>query len=395
VRNGATPGRRLRRHCQDSIATTLAEYDFATMFRRVRAVIGWSQQTLGNLVGMERRDFVELAAALTLGVAGVDVDRLTALLPAAEPTGARHVGASDVEVIEQSTAAFVRQDFATGAGPIRDLAATQLRPTLPLLGAAMTPEVRPRLYLATARLATQAGWMSFEVNQHDAARRLWLIALDIARDTDHPLGADHTVFVLYDMALQAVYLGRPEKALRPVHLGHAAAVGPHPASAATTSCLVNIQAKTHAAQGDSAACNRALGQAIEHFSAIDSATHESWADFLDEASLAAYQGNARYTLALAGRDRRAAGQAVPLLRDAVDNFGPDRARSRAIRLTDLAGAHAIAGDAVTIGRQALDAVTALQSPRAHDRLRVLNTALEPLHTSTGVTELRDQLRTIV
>lgn len=187
---------RLRRHCQDSIAAALAEYDFATMFRRVRAVAGWSQQTLGNLVGMERRDFVELAAALTLGVAGVDVDRLTALLPAAEPTGARHVGASDVEVIEQSTAAFVRQDFVTGAGPIRDLAVAQLRATLPLLGAEMTPEVRPRLYLATACLATQAGWMSFQVNQHDAARRLWLIALDIARDADHPLGADHTVFVL-------------------------------------------------------------------------------------------------------------------------------------------------------------------------------------------------------
>lgn len=83
------------------------------------------------------------------------------------------------------------------------------------------------------------------------------------------------------------------------------------------------------------------------------------------------------------------------MRDAVDNFGPDRARSRAIRLTDLAGAHAIAGDAVTIGRQALDAVAAVQSPRTYDHLRVLNTALEPLHTSTGVTELRDQLRTTV
>ncbi len=43
--------------------------------------------------------------------------------------------------------------------------------------------------------------LSFEVNQHDAARRLWMIALDIARAADHPLGTDQTVFVLYDMAL--------------------------------------------------------------------------------------------------------------------------------------------------------------------------------------------------
>ncbi|MGH3898226.1 MAG: hypothetical protein ACRDTA_08210 [Pseudonocardiaceae bacterium] len=110
--------------------------------------------------------------------------------PHADPTGTRHVGVSDVAAIEQATAAFSNQDFATGSGPVRDVAVAQLRSVLPLLDAQMTPEVRPRLYLATARLTTQAGWMSFQVNQHDAARRLWMIALDITRDTDHPLSTD-------------------------------------------------------------------------------------------------------------------------------------------------------------------------------------------------------------
>ncbi|MDQ3760702.1 MAG: hypothetical protein M3460_03125 [Actinomycetota bacterium] len=82
--------------------------------------------------------------------------------------------------------------------------------------------------------------------------------------------------------------------------------------------------------------------------------------------------------------------------DAVDHFGPDYARLRASSLAKLAGAHAIAGDidaAVTIGHQAVDAVTALHSPRTYDRLRVLNTVLEPQHTSTGVAELRARLTT--
>ncbi len=433
------------------MVAALAAYDFAVVFRRVRAVTGWSQQTLGELVGldqtriseiergkrrlrdvalvarvatglrippvllgfgdhgttvddaqkvvswMHRRDFVQHVAAVALGstaAAGLDIDRLTALLPHADPTGTRHVGASDVAVIEQATAAFSDQDFATGAGPVRDVAVAQLRSVLPLLGAQMTPEVRPRLYLATARLATQAGWMSFEVNQHEAARRLWMIALDVARDADHPLGTDQTVFVLYDMALQAVHLGRPDGALSLVHLGHAAAAGSHPVSAATTSCLANIQARAHAAKSDSAACDRALGQAVEHFSSIDPTPHESWADFLDETMLAGFQGVAHYELALADRDPRAAGRAVPLLRHAVDHLGADYARPRAFKLTDLAGAHAIAGDtdtAVTVGHQAVDAVTALNSPRAYDRLQVLNTALEPLRTSAGVAELRGRL----
>ncbi|MGH3701220.1 MAG: helix-turn-helix domain-containing protein, partial [Pseudonocardiaceae bacterium] len=438
---------------EDPVATAVSRYDFGTVFRRVRMHTGWSQQTLGDVVGLDqtrisaiergvrhlrdvalvaqvatglwipavllgfgdpgttlgqargndregsgvdRRSLIADVGALVLaGAAGLDLDRLFALLPQADPTGTRHVGAADVDVIEAATATFVEQEFATGAGPIRDVALAQLRATLPLLDAEMTPEVQPRLYLATARLATQAGYLSYQVNQHDDARQLWLIALDVARATDHPLGTDQTMFVLYDMALQAVHLGRPEEALKLVQLGHTAAIGAHPVSRATLSCLASIQAHAHAAQGNAVACDRALGQAIEQFNSIDP-THESWADFLDEASLAAYQGSAHYRLALAERDPHAAQRAVPLLRDAVDSYRPGRARSRAGALTSLAGAHAIAGDtdtAVTLGHQALDAVTALDSPRAYHWLGVLNTALEPLHASTGVTELREHLST--
>lgn len=441
---------------QDRVLAALADYDFGAVFRAVRRATGWSQQTLGELVGLDqhrvsaierdvrrmrdvarvaqvatglcippallgfgssrttvdraggdgrklvswvdRRDFVQQAASLALGITGMaalDIDRLLALLPHTDPTGTRRVGASDVAVIEQATATFASQDFATGSGPVRELAVGQLRSALPLLGAQMTAEVRPRMYLATARLATQAGWMSFQVHQDDSARRLWLIALDVLRDTDHPLATDQTVFVLYDMALQALALGRPKEALSLVHLGHTAAVNAHPVSAATLSCLATIQAQAHAAQNDPASCDQALGQALNHFTRINPA-HNPRADFLDETMLAAKQGDVYYALALASRDPRAASRAVSLLRQSVDGFRSDHGRSQAISLTELAGAHAIAGDtdtAVTIGHQAIDAVTALHSPRTYDTLRALNAALEPLHTSAGVAELRDRLTT--
>ncbi|MGH3871103.1 MAG: helix-turn-helix domain-containing protein [Pseudonocardiaceae bacterium] len=443
---------------QDRMVAALAEYDFQTVFRRIRAHTGWSQQTLAGLVGLDqsrisavergvsglrdvalvarvatalwippallgfgdhgttvgdaggqgrklvswvdRRDFVQHVAALTLGaagVAGLDVDRLTALLPHADPTGTRHVGASDVAVIEQATAAFVSQDFATGAGPIRDLAVAQLRSVLPLLGAQMAPEVRPGLYLATARLATQAGWLSFEVNQHDAARRLWMIALDVAREADHPQGSDLIVFVLYDMALQAVDLGRPQEALRLVHLAHAATTGTHPVSANTTCFLASIQARAHAAQGETVSCDRALGQAIEHFSKIDPATSPPWGAHMGDAEISGRQGVAHYMVAAAERDPQAAARAVLLLRDAVGQLGPHYARPRAFYLTHLVGAHALAGDAdtaVILGHQAVDEVTALSSPRTHHRLQILNTVLEPMHTTAGVAELRDRITAV-
>lgn len=79
--------------------------------------------------------------------------------------------------------------------------------------------------------------MSFKVNQQHDARRLWTIALEVTRTADHPLRTDQTVFVLYDLAQQALALGRPDEALSLVSLGHAAAPGPRPASASTLSCL--------------------------------------------------------------------------------------------------------------------------------------------------------------
>ncbi len=436
------------------IAAALADYDWGTVFRRVRMATQWSQQSLGELVGLDqprisliergirrlrdvalvaqvatalcipasllgfgttvstaggdeqklvrwvdRRDFVQQVATLALGAAGIaalDIDRLTALLPHADPTGTRHVGASDVAVIEQATTAFMSQDFATGAGPIRDLAVAQLRAVLPLLDAESTPEVKSRLLVATTELATMAGWMSFEVNEHEAARRLWMIGLNIARSTDHPRSNDLTAFLLDDMAQQALHLNRPDEALRLIYLGPVTATGSHPVSAATNCLLATTEARTHAAKQDTAGCDRALGQVSGHFSDIDPVTTPPLAAFIGEAAISRLQGAARYTLALANHDSRAAGQAASLLRTAVDHLGADYGRLRATALTDLAGAHAIAGDAdtaVALGHQAIDAVTALHSLRAYDRLRVLNTALQSLHTSTGVAELRERLST--
>ena len=348
---------------------------------------------------MQRRNFVGHVAGLTLGLAaGLDPERLFALLPPAEPTGTRRLGLADVEAIEQLTAAFMRQDFAHGSGLIRQAATEQVRTVLPLLTTAQIPsELRPRLMLATAYLALIAGYLSFECTQHETARRLWLIGLDIAGNTDHPQATDLTVYLLYDMALQAVHLGRVEEALGLVRVAKTAAVGRYPVSASTATMLAGIQARAHAVQGDEEACERALGEAEAHFAILDRATAPLWVAQVGEFGFTALPGAAYYTLALPHRDARAAGRAVPLLGQAVDRSGPGYARLRGLWLPDLTGAHALAGDidtAVALGHQAVDAVTAVSSPRAHERLRLLHTVLEPVRASPGVAELRDRLSTV-
>ncbi|MGH3798513.1 MAG: hypothetical protein ACRDSP_27050, partial [Pseudonocardiaceae bacterium] len=353
-----------------------------------RKVVSW----------MDRRIFVSHVAALALGakaLGGLDVDRLTALLPQAEPTGTRHVGAGDVAAIEQSAEAFSRQDFAQGSAYFRDAAVAQLHSVLPLLKAQMAPDVRPRLFLATGYLAMMAGWISFEVRQHEAARRLWTIGVDVARHTDDPQGVDLSSYLLYDMALQAVELDRPDEALRLAQIGQATALGAHQVSGSTSSALAYIQARALAAQGAAAASDRALGQVSDRFEAIDQNNLSPWGRcFVGETHLASCQGSVHHSLALATGDQKTADRSVALLRSAVQGFGPEYARVRASDLVDLAGAHAIAGDTdtvVTVGHQALEAVEVVHSPRTRDKLRSLSTVLEPMNASPGVAELRERL----
>ncbi|MCA1677179.1 MAG: hypothetical protein LC799_35035, partial [Actinobacteria bacterium] len=50
--------------------------------------------------------------------------------------------------------------------------------------AAADPAIRVRL--AAADVALLAAWCSDDVEQHDDTRRLWIVALELCRHTDHP-----------------------------------------------------------------------------------------------------------------------------------------------------------------------------------------------------------------
>src|SRR3954469_17490761 len=114
-------------------------------------------------------------------------------------------------------------------------------------------------------------WMTYDIEQHEAARRLWMIALETARRTDHPRSADLTVILLLDLAHQALHLHQVQDALRPVHAQDAlrlvqlstatATAGKSPVSASSRSYIAATQAWCHAAAGDAEPCKRALDEA--------------------------------------------------------------------------------------------------------------------------------------
>ncbi|WP_291410156.1 helix-turn-helix domain-containing protein [Actinophytocola sp.] len=427
----------------------LASYDFGTVFRAVRLQAKLSQEELGFLIGLhqprvsavergehqlrdiavvariaaalgipvallgfhsspagsvngeevswvDRRDFFGAVAAITLD-AGVhpELERLETLLPVrSDPPPPRRIGAADVEAIQETTAAFRLSDYRHGGGLSRAAAVAQLGYVLKLQDARCSDQVRAQLLLATADLAMAAAWMTYDVEQNEAARRLWMIALDTARRADHPRSADLTVILLLDLAHQALHLGRPDEALRLVQLGAATATTRnYPVSASTRSYIAATLAWCHASLGDAEPCQRALGDAQQFYADADPATAPPWAAHVIPAEIAAQHGHSFYLLAKAAPSY--APIAVEHLRVAVESFGSAYARSRAVNLPGLAGSYFYVGEvdsAVAAGHEAVTEISTLSSKRAYARLQVLADAAAPFGHDSGVAELRQCIR---
>jgi hypothetical protein len=304
---------------------------------------------------------------------------------------------ADVEAIEETTEAFRLFDYRHGGGLSRSAAVAQLGYVLKLQDSQCTDQVRAHLQLATADLAMAAAWMTYDVEQHEAARRLWMIALDTARRADHPRSADLTVILLLDLAHQALHLDRPDEALRLVQLGAATATtGRYPVSASSRSYIAATQAWCQATLGDAEPCKRALDEAQRFYADADPKTAPPWAAYVTSAEIAAQHGHSFYLLAKS--QPAYAPAAIEHLQVAVDSFGTTYARSRAVNLPGLAGCHFYIGEvdsAVATGHEAVTEISMLSSTRAYARLRVLAEAAAPFSHDSGVAELRERIRQAV
>jgi transcriptional regulator with XRE-family HTH domain len=436
------------------LRAVLAAYDFGPVFRAVRQAGKLSQEELGLLVGLsqarvsdvergrhrlrsvaviarvagglgipgrllgfdpttagsvkrdeevrwvDRRDFFTTVTAITLGMDTFpDLERLEALLPhQSDPPTPRRIGAADVAAIEGATAAFRLSDRRHGGGLSRAAAVAQLGYVLKLQDAACSDQVRADLLLATADLAGTAAWMTYDVEQHDAARRLWMIALDTARQADdHPRSTDLTVHMLQDMVHQALHLGRPEEALRLVQLGAATATNrAYPVNASTRSYIATNLAWCHASLGEAESCHRALDQAQQIYTNADPATVPPWAAHIVPAAIAAQHGHSLFLLSRT--DPGYAPAAIEHLRSAVGGYARDSARSRAAHLPGLAGSYFLAGEvdsAIATGHEAVTAISTLSSTRAYARLRTLADTAEPHRHQPDVAELRERIRGVL
>lgn len=342
---------------------------------------------------VNRRDFVTLATAAALGSRlHPELERLAHVLPGRLNSVTRpRIGDADIDAIEAISDGFRRWDLAHGGGLCRSAALSQLHQIAALDEGVCSPNVRARLQLATAELASMAGWLAYDIEDHNAARRLWTYALHTAQCADGNLrSTDLMVIILLDMAHQALHLRQPKDAFAFCRLAAATSTGRrHPVSHITAGYIHTVTAWCWATLSEPEPTRRALADSQTGYAAASADTIPPWAWIVTEAEIAAQQGHALYLLSLTHPEF--AEPAAARLTAAADGHPAEHERSRAVVLPTLAVAHFRAGDidsAVRIGQDAVTAVTALSSQRCYARLRDLDTVAARHRSASGVLELR-------
>jgi transcriptional regulator with XRE-family HTH domain len=316
----------------------------------------------------------EVAVGMDGGPAAL---RWTAPRQAATPVPQR-VTARDVAQIEAITLALRGLDSGHGGGACREAVVAQTRWVHQLLHADAVDDVRHRLVLASADLDNLAGWTSFDVGLHSAARGYFARALTQARRAGN---ASLVANVLYRAGRLHLHQGLAREALRFFQLGKIAAA--ESGCGTTVALLTANQAWAYAVLGDRLQTVRALGRAADELGA-GAGPVEPWVSFFGPADLEALAGMA--WLELSAREPARLTDARQSLAASVAGRGSGTTRSLAFELTALAVASLQDGDAdagAALGHQAVDAAERVHSARVLDRLAPLARAAAASGRSEG------------
>jgi transcriptional regulator with XRE-family HTH domain len=336
----------------------------------------------------EVRALLAHAAEVTMGVFDPGADQHWLDSTAVETPLPSQVGRSDVEQIEQITAALRASDYLYGGGACREAASAQSRWVTRLLEVPSADEVRERLHLALADLHNLAGWASFDVGLHSPARGHFAKALVHAQAGGH---ASLVANILYRTGRLHLHRSMALEALRFFQLGQIAAQDA--GCTLTVALLCANEAWAYACLGDRSQALSSLRRSFDELSRADTALAAPWVRFFGEPDLAGLAGLIH--LELAAADRAHIGSARDSLERALALRGDDNmVRSRTFEQIALATARLRDGDieqGVTMGREASARAVGLQSTRARDRLRPLYAAaLDSSHP--GAVEFAEYLK---
>ncbi|MCX5444303.1 sporulation protein [Streptomyces libani] len=269
------------------------------------------------------------------------------------------------ELQEAADAARVWDSRYGGAGwKSKSLSEYLYERVAPLLKGSYSEPVGKDLFRVTAELARLAGWTAFDAGQQHAAQRHFIQALRLARaGGDAELGS----YILSTMAMQALMCGFTSEA---IDMAQGAFQRDRRLEPRVAGFAKLIEARAHARAKDPAAASSCLAHAERLQERGADGAGPAWIGFFtqsriitDAAEVFRDLENPRATFAwhtMGG---------MP---------GSEFIRSRAVRLSVLASAHAQNGDlgqSLHMGRQSLEIFTRLGSVRGMDYLQVYSRSL--------------------
>ncbi|WP_326551794.1 hypothetical protein [Micromonospora sp. NBC_01813] len=337
--------------------------------------------------GVVRRNIVKAPFVLAaLGAPSRDW-LLATLDETSTERGPRQIGMRQVAGIREMFALFQELDVMRGGGHARTALVEYMQSyVLPLLKREHEPDVQQALYEAAAEQSYLVGWMAYDDGEHGIAQRYLIQALRLAQAANHAALGAH---VLAGMSDQANLLGHPREALMLARAGRRGITdGDSPA------CLADLhilEARAHAALGESTPAAAAVAKAEQTFARVDHDNEPVWAKFIDtpymygEAAhcfrdLRQPDDTERFATESAegarqqGRARRAALSHAALATADLDRADVEAAATRATHVVELA--------ASVNSSRTLETVKDLQH-----RLKPYATLPEVRHFTTRATEL--------
>lgn len=328
--------------------------DADTLTQSAVQTSAWSASALGWLVSRKR----------TIGYS--------------EGVGGRRVGPSDVEAVRVTTAMFSELDNRFGGEHARRALVQYLSTDVAgLLAGRYSDAIGRELYRAVAEATLLTAWSSYDSCRHGLAQRYFIQALRLAEAADDAMLAGS---ILDAMSHQATFLGYFGEA---VNLARAAQSGTAGRTTATLNAHFHaMEARAHAAAGDSVGAERSLGEAVRVFEGRQPGDDPEWITYFDDQELSA-------EFAHCFRDTGRADETVTYAHRALAGAS---ARSDFFVTMVLADGQLAAGDldeACETVRAALPTAEHLKSKRCVRYVRDFRRRLLPHARHAAVTELAE------
>lgn len=237
-----------------------------------------------------------------------------------------------------------------------------------------------RLHTAYIEMSETYGWMLFDAGKHPQAQRVYQTGLRLAREAeDHTDVHRATVNLLASAAYQACWLGQHHEADTLLSVAHSHK--PDVLTPRLRAVLADREITLAGALGDTERVHRAEHQAHEHLAAAREGNEPWWSLWLSPQELDANTGSA--WLAAHRPDL-----AEPYLTRRLAVLGDKYPRDRMLFASDLAHARLHTGDitgditgACEATHHALELSEHVASPRVHERLHSITTALRDRHSA--------------